>query len=103
MAVQVKICGINSREAADAAVRAGADFGGLVFHARSPRCLSFEAARALALRLRGRVSIVALVADAGDVEMAGAVSMVKPDLIQLHGNETPTRVGYLRARFELPI
>jgi phosphoribosylanthranilate isomerase len=103
MAVQVKICGINSREAADAAVRAGADFGGLVFHAKSPRRLSFEAARALALRLRGRVRIVALFADAGDAEMAGAVSMVKPDLIQLHGRETPTRVGHLRARFGLPI
>ena len=39
MSILVKICGINSAEAADAAVRAGADFGGLVFHPKSPRHL----------------------------------------------------------------
>ena len=84
-------------------MRAGADFGGLVFHAKSPRHVSFEEARALALRLRGRVRIVVLFADGGDAEMAGAISAVKPDLIQLHGKETPTRVGHLRAQFGLPI
>jgi phosphoribosylanthranilate isomerase len=103
MGVQVKICGITTREAANAALTAGVDFGGLVFHARSPRHLSFEQGRALAAQLRGRVRIVALFADAGDAEMAGAIASVKPDLIQLHGKETPTRIGHLRARFNLPI
>lgn len=103
MGVQVKICGINSREAANAALVAGADFTGLVFHARSPRHLSFEQGRALALQMRGRTRIVALFADAGDAEMAGAIASVKPDLIQLHGKEAPARVGHLRARFKLPV
>jgi phosphoribosylanthranilate isomerase len=103
MGVSIKICGINTREAANAALAAGADFGGLVFHARSPRHLSFEQGRALAAHMRGRTRIVALFADAGDAEMAGAIASVKPDLIQLHGKETPTRVGHLRARFKLPV
>lgn len=103
MGVQVKICGINSREAANAALVADADFAGLVFHARSPRHLSFEQGRALALQMRGRTRIVALFSEAGDAEMAGAIATIKPDLIQLHGKEAPARVGHLRARFKLPV
>lgn len=103
MAIQVKICGLTSREAVNAALEARADFGGLVFHAGSPRHLSFEAARTLASHMRGRARIVALFADGGDAEMAGAIASVKPDLIQLHGNETPTRVAHLRAKFKLPV
>ena len=73
MAILVKICGINSAEAADAAVRAGADLAGLVFHPKSPRYLSLDAARALAERMRGRLRLVALVADADDATIAAAV------------------------------
>ena len=54
MAVLVKICGINSAEAADAAARAGADFAGLMFHPKSPRHVTPEAARSLAQRLRDK-------------------------------------------------
>src|ERR1700679_2638742 len=64
MPIQVKICGINSVESADAAVRAGADYVGLVFHVRSPRAVNPEQARSLSSRLRGRARIVALLADA---------------------------------------
>ena len=44
MAVRVKICGLNSVEAADAAARAGVEFAGLVFFPRSPRYVSLDAA-----------------------------------------------------------
>ena len=103
MAIEVKICGLTTREAVGAALEARADFGGLVFHAKSPRHLSFEEARALAAHMRGRMRIVALFADGGDAEMAGAIATVKPDLIQLHGSEAPARVAHLRARFKLPV
>jgi phosphoribosylanthranilate isomerase len=103
MALLVKICGINTAEAADAAVRAGADFAGLVFHPKSPRHLSFETARALADRVRGRIRLAALVADADDVFIAAALDSVQPDFLQLHGRETPERVGAIRARFGLPL
>lgn len=99
MALLVKICGINAAEAADAAVRAGADFGGLVFHAKSPRNLSLEAARSLADRMRGRLRLVALTADADDELLAAVVGAVRPDFLQLHGKETPARAAAVRARF----
>jgi phosphoribosylanthranilate isomerase len=103
MALLVKICGINSAESADAAVRARADFAGLVFHPASPRHLTFEAARALAERMRGRVRLVALVADAGDEMIAEVLKAVNPDFLQLHGKESPTRAAAVRGRFGVPL
>ncbi len=103
MAIRVKICGLNSVEAADAAARAGADFAGLVFFPRSPRCVSLDQARTLSARLKGGPRLVALFADAEDDVMAEAVEAAAPDLIQLHGGETPARVGEVASRFSLPV
>ena len=103
MSIQVKICGITSADAADAAMRAGADFAGLAFHSGSPRNLSPEQASSLATRMRGRSRLVVLLADAGDEEIAVAVAAAKPDFLQLHGRETPERVAAVRLRFGLPV
>ena len=103
MPVQVKICGINSAAAADAAVRAGADFGGLVFFSRSPRNLGLEQAVPLADRMRGRLKLAALVVDESDEGLAGIAARVKPDFFQLHGRETPQRAADIRRRFGIPI
>ena len=103
MALLVKICGINAADSADAAVRAGADFGGLVFHPKSPRNLTLEAAQSLAERMRGRLRLVALVADADDEQIAAVLKAARPDYLQLHGTETPARAAAVRARFGVPL
>jgi phosphoribosylanthranilate isomerase len=103
MAIQVKICGITSAEAADAALHAGADFGGLVFHPGSPRNMKPEQAASLAARLRGRVRIVALAADATNDAIAAIIAAADPDFLQLHGRETAERVGEIRGRFGKPV
>ena len=103
MGIQVKICGITGADAADAALRAGADYIGLNFFPGSPRYLKPEQASALAARIRGRAHIVALVADARDEDIAVAVSTVRPDFIQFHGRETPERIASTRARFGVSV
>ena len=103
MPVQVKICGINSAAAADAALHAGADFGGLVFFAGSPRNLSLEQGAALASRMRGRLKLAALVVDESDERLAVIAAELKPDFLQLHGKETAGRMADIRARFGIPI
>lgn len=103
MAVKVKICGLARPEDALAVARAGADFAGLVFHPGSPRHLSPERARDIAGRLRGSVRIVALFVDPADEAIAEAVAAAKPDLLQLHGNESARRVAQIRARFAIPV
>ena len=103
MGILVKICGINSAEAADAAARAGADMAGLAFHPRSPRNLRPEQASALANRLRGKLRLAVLLSDPSDEAVAAAVAAVKPDFVQLHGAETPERVAAIRDRFRVSI
>jgi phosphoribosylanthranilate isomerase len=103
MAIQVKICGITTPDAADAALSAGADFAGLVFHPGSPRNLKPEQAASLAARMRGRTRIVALLADAKDDAIAAVIAAAQPDFLQLHGNEAPERAGEIRVRFGKPV
>jgi phosphoribosylanthranilate isomerase len=103
MNVQVKICGLTSREAAQAVLKSGAEFGGLVFFPASPRHLGLDAARALAAMLRGRVRIVTLMVDPADSAVDEMMAAIAPDLIQLHGKETPKRVGEIAARSRRPI
>src|SRR5437762_7050710 len=103
MSVKVKICGLNSREAAEAALSAGADFGGLVFFPASPRHVSLDQAHHLSALLRGRVRSVALMVDPSDAAVQEVVEIVAPDLIQLHGDETPSRVAAIGALAALPI
>lgn len=103
MAILVKICGINAADAADAAVRAGADFAGLMFHPKSSRNVGIAQAETLAGRMRGRVRLVAVMSDPVDETLGAVVSAVKPDFIQLHGAETAARVGAIRSRFAVPV
>ncbi|HEY0267172.1 MAG TPA: phosphoribosylanthranilate isomerase [Rhizomicrobium sp.] len=103
MAIGVKICGITTTDAVEAAVAAGAQFGGLVFHPKSPRFVPLEQAALLADRMRGRLKIVALIADMDDARIEALVAAVRPDLLQLHGGESARRVADIRGRFGLPV
>ena len=94
----VKICGLSSEEVLDAALAAGADRIGLVFFPKSPRHVGFERARALAQRARGRAEIVALTVDAEDAALDAIMAAAAPDMVQLHGRETPVRVTEIAAR-----
>ena len=53
MALSVKICGLKTPDALDAALAAGADMVGFVFFPPSPRNVGIEAARVLGARVQG--------------------------------------------------
>ncbi len=103
MPVLVKICGLSTPDALDAALEAGADMVGFVFFGPSPRHLGLEQARMLGERVRGRARKVALTVDAHDDELARIIEALAPDLLQLHGRETPDRVVVVRTRFRIPV
>lgn len=103
MSVLVKICGLKTPEALDAALAAGADMVGFVFFPPSPRHLGFEAARTLGERVQGRAKKVALSVNAHDDDLGQFIDALKPDMLQLHGTETPERVSTVRSRFGLPV
>jgi phosphoribosylanthranilate isomerase len=103
MPLIVKICGLNTPEALDVALECGADMVGFVFFPPSPRHLGPEAARVLGQRVSGRALKVALTVDANDATLADIVEALQPDMLQLHGKETPDRVVTVRTRFGLPV
>ena len=94
----VKICGLRTPETLDAAIAAGADMVGFVFFPKSPRHVGFEAARALGARARGYARIVALTVDADDALIAD-LRGAGPDVLQLHGKESPERVAAIGELF----
>jgi phosphoribosylanthranilate isomerase len=101
--IGVKICGLTSPDAIDAAVRAGAAYGGLVFHPKSPRFVTLDQARVLADAMRGRLKIVALITDMDDAGIEAVITAVKPDFLQLHGSESARRTAYIRGKFCVPV
>jgi phosphoribosylanthranilate isomerase len=103
MALLVKICGLKTPEALDAALEAGADMVGFVFFPPSPRNLGIQAARVLGGRVKGRAKKVALSVDATDAELTAVIEALQPDMLQLHGREAPERVASVRSRFRLPV
>jgi phosphoribosylanthranilate isomerase len=103
MSPLVKICGLRSVEALDAALQAGADLVGFVRYPRSPRHLGLEEGRELSARAKDKAIRVALTVDANDEELSNVLEALDPDLLQLHGEETPERVSEVRARFGRPV
>ncbi len=99
----IKICGLSTADTLRAALRAGADMVGFVFFERSPRFVGLDHARELAAEARGRAKIVALSVDASDRALAAIVARVAPDLLQLHGAESPARVAEIKLQFGVPV
>ena len=103
MSVPVKICGLKTAEAVDAALAGGAAYIGFIFFAKSPRNITASDAGRVAARARGRAKIVAVTVNADDTFLAEIVDVLKPDYLQLHGNESNERVAEIKRRFGLPV
>ncbi len=101
--ISVKICGITSPLAMEQAAEAGARYTGLVFFEKSPRNVTIEQARAIALAAPIGVAKVALTVNADDAFLESMLGQVAIDMIQLHGKETPERVADVKAKFGLPV
>ena len=99
----IKICGLSTPETVSAALASGADMVGFIFFPKSPRNVSVEQAARLRHAAVGRATAVAVSVDASDAGLDAIVSGMKPDMLQLHGHETPERVREVKARFGLPV
>jgi phosphoribosylanthranilate isomerase len=92
----VKICGLTTPETLDAALAGGAAFVGAVVFPKSLRHLDPLHAATLFERARNRAKIVAVTVDADDALLTEIALILKPDLIQLHGAESPARAEQVR-------
>lgn len=96
--VRVKICGITNLEDARAAIGAGADALGFVFHEKSPRNVSPQKAAAIISKLPPFVQTVGLFVDADPERINWVADFCGLDLIQLHGEEDPDDCAEIRRR-----
>ncbi len=96
MTTLVKICGISTEDALEAAIESGAAYAGFVFFERSPRNITVSRAAALAQRALGRIKTVALTVNAGDDAIKAIAEEVRPDFFQLHGEENVERIAAIR-------
>ena len=99
MTVDIKICGLTTRETVDGSVAAGASHIGFVFFAASPRDLAPDRAFALGRDI-GHVARVGVFVAPDDALLDRAAPAL--DIIQLHGVDA-ARVASVRARYGLPV
>jgi phosphoribosylanthranilate isomerase len=99
MSLLVKICGLSTRETLDAALDAGADMVGFVFFPPSPRHLPLDIALELGRQAGQRAVKAALTVDADDATLQSIVEALQPDILQLHGHETPARLAEIKRKF----
>jgi phosphoribosylanthranilate isomerase len=101
--LDIKICGLKSDEALAAALAGGASHVGFIFFPRSPRNIALDEAGRLRQAARGRATAVAVTVDANDAALDAIVAAMQPNLLQLHGRESPERVLAVKARYGLPV
>ena len=94
---------MKTPEAVERAVAQGATHLGFIFFPKSPRNVAPEVAAELADPVRGKAKIVAVTVDADDDELDDIVHLLKPDVLQMHGHETPERILHVRALYGLPV
>jgi len=100
---KIKICGLRDPKLAALAAEQGAAMLGFVFFDKSPRHINLDQAATLRALLPKHVDIVALCVNPDDDEIQPIVETLKPDWLQLHGQESPKRLQEIKARFHLPL
>jgi phosphoribosylanthranilate isomerase len=101
--VKVKICGVRTPAIIEVAVEAGADYVGFVVFPLSPRHVEPEEAKPLIEAASGRIETVAVLVDPDDALIDRVLAKLRPDLLQLHGRETPERTAEIKARSGLRV
>ena len=89
MSTRVKICGITNLVDAQAAIEAGADALGFIFHAQSPRYVTVEQATEIAKLIPPFIMRVGVFVDAPEAFIQRAISGAGLAMLQFHGDEAP--------------
>lgn len=103
MTLDIKICGLTSDDTLLAALNEGASHIGFIFFPKSPRHIEPAAAGMLRQHAVGRAKVVAVTVNADDAALDAIVKSLAPEILQLHGNETPERVRAVKQRYGLPV
>ena len=96
--VKVKVCGMTSLKDALNAVEGGADAVGFIFYKKSPRSVTMKTVREIVLELPPFVDTVGVFVDETAEQINKIADYCNLDIIQLHGNESPTFCKKIRRK-----
>ena len=96
--VKVKVCGMTSLKDALVAVEGGADAVGFIFYKKSPRSVTMKTVREIVLELPPFVDTVGVFVDETAEQINKIADYCNLDIIQLHGDESPTFCKKIRRK-----
>ena len=100
--VEIKICGITREEDLKKLIELNVSWAGFVFYKKSVRNVNYNNKRLFDIG-KNKIGKVALFVDPDDIFLETIIEKVNPDLIQLHGLESPERCSYIKKKFGVPI
>ena len=100
---KIKICGITTATALDAAVAARASHVGFNFYPPSPRYVSLPGVADLGRRAIGKAVRVGVFVDPAFDDLGAVVATGALDAIQFHGAEAPEVLAQAKTAFGLPV
>ncbi len=103
MKTLIKICGLSTEAAIDAAAANGASHIGLVHFEKSPRHVTLEQAADLRRRTPASLKVVLLLVNASPELTQKAYRAVRPDVIQFHGSEKPEWLAIVKKHMAVEV
>lgn len=103
MITHIKICGVSTPETVAAAVQAGASHIGFVHFAKSPRHVTIAQAAMLRSEVPATVKAVLLVVNPDPHILAEAFRVMRPDVVQFHGAESPETLARVRSEMGIEV
>ncbi len=99
---EIKVCGIKEEDVLIRLIELNVTWAGFVFYKESVRNIDFNRENLFEIA-RNKIGIVSLFVNPKNEFISKIVKKVKPDLIQLHGSETPNRCSEIKKMFGIPI
>ena len=99
---EIKVCGITKEDDLLRLIDLNVTWAGFVFYKDSIRNVDYNH-KSLFEIARNKIGIVCLFVNPENEFISKIVQKVKPDLIQLHGSETPGRCNEIKKMFGIPI
>jgi len=96
--VKVKVCGMTNLKDTLVAVEEGADAVGFIFYKKSPRSVTMKLVREIVLELPPFVDTVGVFVDETAEQINKIADYCNLDMVQLHGDESPTFCKRMRRR-----
>ena len=96
--VKVKVCGMTNLKDTLVTVEEGADAVGFIFYKKSPRSVTMKLVRETVLELPPFVDTVGVFVDETAEQINKIADYCNLDMVQLHGDESPTFCKRIRRR-----